>query len=272
MAKRHDKPTPATEDVSQRLAPVRVDLEIDGRRLKDTFLWDAADTADASFHNFAVQLVKEKGLSSAFVPPLAATIRERVAEYTSLEPFFEAAAASGCVYLLKLDVRAGNCHVMDQVLWDVACAESAPEDFATRLCADLEIEEEEMRRVLAFAIREEMLAIVRRVARDIRSNTKGQRRDTHAPTTAASSGSRVGIPHKELRKSINRGGIMRRKSELDAWEPIVEYLTEREVEALDAKEDREARYKRRNEEREGGDAGLMAAGMRRGLPPRGYPR
>lgn len=57
---------------------------------------------------------------------------------------------------LKLNLRVNNFIIKDQFLWDVNNLESDLEDFARRLCKDLEIEDHEVGPAIVVAIREQL--------------------------------------------------------------------------------------------------------------------
>eukprot|EP00898_Chlorokybus_atmophyticus_P000225 jgi/Chlat1/1202/Chrsp115S01667 len=233
-----------------QLTPVRIDLELEGRRLKDSFLWNT-DEPETSYVPFARQLCAEKDLPKPFVHAVAAAIQAQVGEYQAVQ----AAGSSGAnlhydtnLHVIKLDVRVGNLHLTDQFVWDISNRELSPEAFAEQLCRDVHVDHNrEMPIAVATAIREEVFQIMKKHQRDRAAKRSGSRRD---PAIAATNTGSVPISQRELRKQIQKNGPIRRRADIETWEPVLQMLTDKEVEALDAKEEREARYKRRQEERE----------------------
>uniref|UniRef100_M1CNR0 SNF5 n=2 Tax=Solanum tuberosum TaxID=4113 RepID=M1CNR0_SOLTU len=114
--------------------------------------------------------------------------------------------------------------------------EGDPEEFARTFCEDMKIEEPEVGPAIAIAIREQLYEIAKQgvaSVRESRTNKKGRRGMEHL------SASKVGSPALDLGKLFDPdGSIQRGKSECDAFEPIVSHLSNEEVDALEAREER----------------------------------
>ena len=68
-------------DVDDHVIPIRLDIEHDHFRLRDTFMWNVSDTV-ISPEMFAVSICDDFGVSpNGFVPKIVAIINERVTEY-----------------------------------------------------------------------------------------------------------------------------------------------------------------------------------------------
>jgi SWI/SNF-related matrix-associated actin-dependent regulator of chromatin subfamily B protein 1 len=68
-------------DVEDHVIPIRLDVEHDHFRLRDTFMWNVSDTV-ISPEMFAISICDDFGVSpNHFVSKIVAIINERVAEY-----------------------------------------------------------------------------------------------------------------------------------------------------------------------------------------------
>jgi len=71
----------AMADVEDHVIPIRLDIDHDHFRLRDTFMWNVSDTV-ISPEMFAVSICDDFGVSpNGFVPKIVAIINERVTEY-----------------------------------------------------------------------------------------------------------------------------------------------------------------------------------------------
>eukprot|EP00243_Klebsormidium_subtile_P001376 TRINITY_DN12378_c0_g1_i2.p1 TRINITY_DN12378_c0_g1~~TRINITY_DN12378_c0_g1_i2.p1 ORF type:complete len:255 (+),score=62.69 TRINITY_DN12378_c0_g1_i2:415-1179(+) len=230
---------------SENLVPIRIDIEVDGRRLKDAFSWHA-DEPDSTIQPFAKRLVKEAGLPSVFTHPVAQSIQAQLAEFRSYEAQPAPAAGVEKIRQIKLEVRVNNTYIEDQFLWDLNNYDSDPEAFAESLARDLEIDDPEVAPAIALAIREQLYEMLKQslMGREGRIS-KRARREKGVPdysqvgdTTALSL----------MKRPNNKISVVRKRNDWEEWEPMYEILTDKEVEALDAKDERDARFKRRQED------------------------
>jgi len=221
---------------SDNLVPIRLDIEIDGQRFRDAFTWNPSDP-DSEVVIFAKKTVKDLKLPPAFVTQIAQSIQSQLAEFRSLEG--QDMYAGEKIVTIKLDLRVNHTLVKDQFLWDLNNFESNPEEFARTFCTDLGIEDPEVGPAIAVAIRGQLYEIaIQSVAsaRETRINKKGRRGAEQFPA------SKAGGTALDLMKSFGyRSSVIRKRREWDVYEPIVDILSNEEVEALEAKEERIAR-------------------------------
>eukprot|EP00249_Psilotum_nudum_P010219 c22408_g1_i4 orf=153-836(+) len=208
---------------AENLIPIRVDLEMEGQRYKDAFTWNANDP-DSEILVFAKRTVKDLNLPSAFTSLIAQSIQSQIAEFRSYEG--SEMPTGERVHCLKLDLRVNSTVIRDQFLWDLGNLESDPEEFARGLCRDLELEDPEV------GLSAQSVAS----GRETRISKKA-RRDFGIDFTQSS---KIVSAFDLMKRSSMKTSAVRRRIEWDLFEPVVELLTSEEVEALDAREERNA--------------------------------
>ncbi|XP_050239553.1 chromatin structure-remodeling complex protein BSH isoform X3 [Quercus robur] len=205
---------------SANLVPIRLDIEIDGQRFKDAFTWNPSDP-DSEVVVFAKRTVKDLKLPPAFITQIASSIQTQLTEFRSYE---------------GQDMYSGEKIVP---IKDMNNFESDPEEFARTFCKDLGIEDPEVGPAIAFAIREQLYEIATQSvasARESRISKKGRRGTEHA-TSSKSSGSALDL----VKLFGYRSSVVRKRKDWDVYEPIVDHLSNEEVDALEAREDRNIR-------------------------------
>ena len=132
------------------LVPIRLDVEWDKYRLRDTFTWNLHDRV-VSPELFAERMVEDFKLPPEHGHHLAkkveAAIREQVAEYHPQLPFKEEALDPHLPYSaykddemrisIKLNITIGQNCLEDQFEWDINNPENSPEDFARKMTTEL---------------------------------------------------------------------------------------------------------------------------------------
>lgn len=221
---------------SENLVPIRLDIEIDEQRFKDAFTWNPSDP-DSEVVVFAKRTTKDLKLPPAFVTQIASSIQSQLAEFRSLEG--QDMYTGEKIVPIKLDLRVNHTLIKDQFLWDLNNFESDPEEFARTFCRDMDIDDPEVGPAIAFAIREQLYEIATQSvasARENRISKKGRRGGEYTPT------SKVGGASLDLVKLFgHRSSVVRKRKEWDVYEPIVDLLSNEEVDALEAREERSAR-------------------------------
>lgn len=232
---------------AENLVPIRLDIEIEGQRFKDAFTWNPSDP-DSEVVVFAKRTVKDLKLPPAFITQIAQSIQTQLMEFRSHEGH-EMHSGEKLVPI-KLDLRVNRTVIRDQFLWDLNNFESDPEEFARTFCKDLEIGDPEVCPAIAIAIREQLYEMaIQNVAsaRETRIGKKGRR------TAEFFSASKVGGTALDLLKLFgSKASVVRKRKEWDLYEPIVDILSAEEAEALDAREERNARLKRKLDDKDDG--------------------
>ncbi|KAF9934222.1 Chromatin structure remodeling complex protein sfh1 [Linnemannia zychae] len=126
----------AVADQDAILVPIRLDIDTDDYRLRDTFTWNVNEQLMTP-ESFAEILCDDLDLSPAkFVPEIAQSIRNQIAEF---EPVAEVQVPSeGSRVVIQLDLHVGGINLRDRFEWDVG-SELTPEEFSRQLAADLGI-------------------------------------------------------------------------------------------------------------------------------------
>ncbi|XP_020085681.1 chromatin structure-remodeling complex protein BSH isoform X2 [Ananas comosus] len=219
---------------AENLIPIRLDIEVDGQRYKDAFVWNP-DDPDSEVINFAKRTVKDLKLPPTFVTQIVQSVQAQLAEFRSFEG--QDMHVKEKIVPLKIDLRVNNTVVRDQFLWDVSNFESDPEEFARTLCKDLNIGDPEVGPAIAVAIREQLYEIATQSVsslREARAGKKGRR--------GADTFNRPGNSALDLVKYFgSKGSVIRKRKDWYLYEPIVDILSNEEVGALDAREELNAR-------------------------------
>ncbi|CAL8993427.1 unnamed protein product [Prunus brigantina] len=218
---------------AQNLVPIRLDLDVDGQKFKDTFTWNPSDP-DSEIVVFAKRTAKDLKLPPGFITVMASAIQSQIADFRSLEG--QDMYPGERIVPIKLDLRVNHTLIRDQFLWDLNNFESDPEEFAKTFCADLGIQDPEVGPAISFSIREQLYEIaVQSVAsaRENRISKKGRRGAEYTPVSKAGS---TGLDLVKL--FGHKSSVVRKRKEWDVYEPIVDLLSSEEVDALQAKEER----------------------------------
>ncbi|KAG0235223.1 Chromatin structure remodeling complex protein sfh1 [Actinomortierella wolfii] len=126
----------AVADHEAILVPIRLDIDTDEYKLRDSFTWNVNEQLMTP-ENFAEILCDDLDLNLAkFVPEIAASIRNQIAEF---EPIAEVQVPEeGSRTVIQLDLHVGGINLRDRFEWDVG-SDLTPEEFAKQLAADLGI-------------------------------------------------------------------------------------------------------------------------------------
>jgi SWI/SNF-related matrix-associated actin-dependent regulator of chromatin subfamily B member 1 len=208
------EPTPSVENACQAevLVPIRLDMEIDGQKLRDTFTWNKNECM-ISPEQFAEVLCDDLDLNPVtFVPAIAAAIRQQIEAFPSPENILVEESCDQRV-IIKLNIHVGNTSLVDQIEWDMSERDNNPEEFSTKLCAELGLGGE----------------FVTAIAYSVRGQLSWHQR-TYAFSEAPLS--TIEVP-------------FRAPSDADSWAPFLETLTDAEMEKKIRDQDRNTRRMRR---------------------------
>lgn len=224
----------------ENLVPIRLDIEIEGQRLKDVFTWNLSDS-DSDVLGFAKRTVKDLKLSPIFINQITQSIQSQLSDFRAVEG--QDIYIRQKIVPLKLDLRVTNTVVRDQFLWDLSNVDSDPEEFARDFCSDMKIEDPEVGPAIAVAIREQLFEMAVQSITSVREHKVSKKGRKGLDYTSYS---KINSNSLELVKLFgNKGTVVRKRKEWDLYEPIVDILSNEEVLALEAREERNARMKRK---------------------------
>ncbi|CAJ0930324.1 unnamed protein product [Ranitomeya imitator] len=146
----------------------------------------------------------------AFVPAIASAIRQQIESYPT-DSILE--DQSDQRVIIKLNIHVGNISLVDQFEWDMSEKENSPEKFALKLCSELGLGGEFVT-TIAYSIRGQL--------------------SWHQKTYAFSENP---LPTVEI--------AIRNTGDADQWCPLLETLTDAEMEKKIRDQDRNTRRMRR---------------------------
>ena len=124
------------------MIPIRLDIDMQGRRLRDAFLWDEHNEL-CTPEIFASRLVCDEGLPRCFASSISKSIRRQV--YSSSRRHNKKSLTT-----IVLDIVIGEITYHDVFEWD---SSSSSIMFAKKTCKDLELPRS-FEAAIAFAIEE----------------------------------------------------------------------------------------------------------------------
>uniref|UniRef100_A0A8C1UEP5 SWI/SNF related, matrix associated, actin dependent regulator of chromatin, subfamily b, member 1a n=1 Tax=Cyprinus carpio TaxID=7962 RepID=A0A8C1UEP5_CYPCA len=192
------------------LVPIRLDMEIDGQKLRDAFTWNMNEKLMTP-EMFAEILCDDLDLSPlTFVPAIASAIRQQIESYPTDSILDEQMDQR---VIINLNIHVGNISLVDQFEWDMSEKENSPETFALKLCSELGLGGEFVT-TIAYSIRGQL--------------------SWHQRTYAFSENP---LPTVEI--------AIRNTGDADQWCPLLETLTDAEMEKKIRDQDRNTRRMRR---------------------------
>ena len=154
-------------DQHEELVPVRLEVEWDKVRLRDTFTWNLHDRI-VPIELFASQLVEDMGLKPPASQPvydqIVQQMREQLndfyppvyADEDALDPELPYSAYKNdeMRVLIKLNITIGQHTLVDQFEWEINNPNNSPEEFAANMANDLSLSGE-FTTAIAHCIREQ---------------------------------------------------------------------------------------------------------------------
>ena len=192
------------------LVPIRLDIEADGQKLRDCFTWNKNEQVITP-EMFAEILCEDLDLNpQSFVPAIAQSMRQQI-EAFPMEQILENQTDQRVK--IKLNIHVGNISLVDQFEWDMSESLNSPEQFAMTMCSEIGLGGE-FATAIAYSIRGQL--------------------SWHARTYAFSEDP---LPVVDV--------VLRNRHDLDQWGPVMETLTDAEMEKKIRDQDRNTRRMRR---------------------------
>lgn len=223
------------------LLTIRLDIDTDGYKLRDTFVWNAGPEAgDAlTMERFAAMTCRDFDLPPAtFIPLIVRSMTTQVEEHREalavLRNAGGVAALRGIRGLVRLDVTVGFLQLTDNLEWDLGEDRNDVATFAEGYCRELALGGE----------------FVTAVANDIREQVEHLRRAlalvgyTRDPVTGAV---RAHDPEVQalILPPLREGHSRRDPNALNEYSPVLTEYEPMELERIEQSRDRETRRKRR---------------------------
>ncbi|KAJ3111200.1 hypothetical protein HDU96_005900 [Phlyctochytrium bullatum] len=218
--------------IAENLVPIKLDLEFEGFRLRDNFMWNLKVERFMTPQKFVELLCEDLNLSVATYGPIItdsikAQLQEHMVSYQSEVPPEEDMRIS-----INLDLQFGTYTYRDRFEWDLS-SPLTPEEFAKMLAADLGLGGE-FAALASHAIHEQL--------------QRGKM--VLAAGGDEDDGSAVML-FREATRAVGSGkdgrAVLRQDREVTEWGPVVEAYDREAAEAAAQQEsDRNARKARRD--------------------------
>lgn len=118
------------------LVPIRLDMDIEGQKLRDTFVCNRNEQMLAP-EQFAEVLCDDLDLNPVnFVPAITAAINQQLECFPAETDNLLREQRDQRV-IIKLNIHIGNNSLVDQFEWDLAEELNTPEEFSRKICAEL---------------------------------------------------------------------------------------------------------------------------------------
>lgn len=151
----------------EELVPVRLDVDWDKVKLRDTFTWNLHERL-IPVELFAAHLVEDMGLKAPLVQPVFEQVQQQIheqlndfyptvfSEEDALDPELPYSAYKNdeMRILVKLNITIGQHTLVDQFEWDINNPINSPEEFAQSMARDLSLSGE-FTTAIAHCIREQ---------------------------------------------------------------------------------------------------------------------
>ncbi|KAG2234091.1 hypothetical protein INT48_000268 [Thamnidium elegans] len=247
----------------ETLVPVRLDVENDGYKIRDTFTWNINESTITP-DQFAEITCEDLRLPvSIFVPLIATSIKDQIQDYltTSINestPLDDSAykviqeykkqktehntiqetseineksaksAKADLRTVIKLDIIVGNRILVDHFEWDITCTKNSPESFANTIATDLGLGGE-FKTAIAHSIREQIHVYIKSLL------LTGYEFDNEP------------VEVEDLKRSFlpTIYSIIRDNSNIEKFTPSLIEVTDAEIAKIEKGRTRESRRKRR---------------------------
>jgi SWI/SNF-related matrix-associated actin-dependent regulator of chromatin subfamily B protein 1 len=235
----------------EELVPVRLDLELEKLKLRDTFTWNLNDRL-VSPQLFAENLIEDLKMPAEHSQMLAREVHKELLDqlnnyyphvYPAGQPAepetpYSAHKNDDMRITVKLNITIGHITLVDQFEWDINNSLNSPEEFARQMSLDLSLSGE-FTTAIAHSIREQCQLyskslFVTNYEFDGRPIEDPDIRENMLPSP---------VPH-----------VFRQQQSQKDWTPYMYELTETELEKTELSMLREQRAQKRQLNRRGGPA------------------
>ncbi|KAJ3104543.1 Chromatin structure remodeling complex protein sfh1 [Physocladia obscura] len=252
---RHDYLLPFYRDsaalIAEALVPIRLDLDIDGMKLKDCFVWNLKEKF-LTPKKFAEMTCEDLDIPhSIYGASIEEAMKSQIADHLNLlsaEVPFE----DDSRIIINLDILFNQYHLIDRFEWDLS-SPLTPEDFALQLSKDLGLGSE-FPPLVSHAIHEQIAKVKTVVA------AVGAAGPNISPIEDVDEANLIlGMLRETTTKPLEVGlRTYAREHEVEEWGPIVEEMSREAIDKYVAEREKEKIRKQRNNRRR--TAGFMDVG------------
>ncbi|KEQ83162.1 SNF5-domain-containing protein [Aureobasidium pullulans EXF-150] len=235
----------------EELVPVRLDLELEKLRLRDTFTWNLNDRL-VSPQLFAENLIEDLKIPNEHTQSLARQVHQELLDqlnnyyphvYPAGQPAepdlaYSAHKNDDMRITVKLNITIGHITLVDQFEWDINNPLNSPEEFARQMSLDLSLSGE-FTTAIAHSIREQCQLYTKSL---FVTNYEFDGRPIEDPD----------VRENMLPSPVPN--VFRQQQSQKDWTPYMYELTEGELEKTELSMLREQRAQKRQLNRRGGPA------------------
>ncbi|KAI8838756.1 hypothetical protein BJ741DRAFT_663205 [Chytriomyces cf. hyalinus JEL632] len=238
---RHEYLLPAYRDsaatISEMLVPIRLDLELEGMKLKDSFMWNLKERFITP-KKFAEFLCEDLDVPASIYgagieESMKAQIAEHLANLSGEVPFEEDSRI-----VINLDILFNQYHLIDRFEWDLS-SDMTPEQFALQLSQDLGLGSE-FPPLVACAIHEQIAKVKNVVVAIGSSNPQMNNIDDVDEANLI-----LGML-RESTRALDVGFRGGREQDIEEWGPIVEEMGRETFDKYIAEKEKEKARKGRS--------------------------
>jgi SWI/SNF-related matrix-associated actin-dependent regulator of chromatin subfamily B protein 1 len=206
------------------LIPVNLNIEIEGKKLKEIFFWDYNEPY-LTVEHFAKIITDEHQLPLTFESEICNQMNKQISQYQIYENL-----EGEIIKVIKLDIRLGDKLITDKFEWDINNPENKPEEFATKYVKDLGLGTEFILPI-THSIREQVLELRKASYMDKRFYYQ----------MLYNRGNKSSAPQKVVNpKNVYREGL-----DCLEWQPYIKTISLTEIQKYEQKEERKNRYVQR---------------------------
>ncbi|KAJ3075029.1 Chromatin structure remodeling complex protein sfh1 [Podochytrium sp. JEL0797] len=239
---RHDYLLPFYRDlaasVTESLVPIRLELEIDGMKLRDAFMWNLKERflTPKKFAEFMCEDldVPASMYASVIEEAMKVQIAEQMALMANEVPF-----DNDTRVVINLDILFNQYHLVDRFEWDLS-SPLTPEQFALQLSKDLGLGSE-FPPLVSHAIHEQLSKVKNVVAAVSHSAAAN-----NAVVEDVDEANLILGMLRESTRPLEVGLRQGREHDVEEWGPIVEEMSREAVDKYTTEKEKEKGRRQRN--------------------------
>ncbi|KAJ3212050.1 Chromatin structure remodeling complex protein sfh1 [Entophlyctis luteolus] len=249
-------------NLAESLVPIRLDLEVDGMKLKDSFMWNLKERF-LTPKKFAEIMCEDLDVPfSMYGGAIEESMKSQIAEHLNLMSA-EVPFEDDTRVVINLDILFNQYHLIDRFEWDLA-SPLTPEEFALQLAQDLGLGSE-FPPLVAHAIHEQLAKVKTVIA------AVGAAGPAVSNVEDVDEANMILGMLKDSSRPLEVGFRVGQEFEVEEWGPIVEEMGREAVDKYIAEKEKERIRRQRsnraglNRRRSGGFLDINAPFMNPGI-------